>query len=200
MGKYLPVAFFILLVFLLVAGYFIAEGKKERSEFTFPNKIDPLSWVARPKNKEEKIYTFSQESKELKQKIASEQKELSQRVPIPEECLKVPIYDPKAGSSAIFRVDANTNDYFIEGRLAEITEEEIGNCPYKVLVLALAREFSLRIPAGLLAQTDQGKVAPDIYEDYLGKQVKLRVRYQTEATAPAHLKVLEWEPIVFYSN
>lgn len=134
---------------------------------------------------------------QLKDDIKAQEKIQNRTQSLLENCLRVPSTDPKIGIFQLDKKEENIYDYYYEGRVVKVEEKNYQSCPYIYLVLKLQDEFTLAIPASLLAQTDLGKVSANVYKQHLNERIKIKIRYQEEPAGSGEFKILEWQPLVF---
>jgi hypothetical protein len=133
----------------------------------------------------------------IKEEIKSDQKNLGERLPLADNCLFVSPTDPRAGIVGENKVREGVNDYVIEGKVLKVEESEINGCLYTIITIESTVQADIQIPSRLLALTNLGEVSPLIFKNHIGERVQLRLRYKEERSA---IKILEWQPIVFFKD
>jgi hypothetical protein len=182
-----------LLIFIVII--LLAEGVYYYLIVKKPSILPKPESVTEQEKKEKEL---AQSYDQIKKKVASQQEELEEKPPLEDKCLFVPPTDPKNGIYRTDKIKTNVYDYYYEGRVVGVKETTYQDCPFINLVLDKTSPFTLNIPLDLPAITDLGKMSALIYQDHLAERVQLRVQYEQDPDDPSSLKMIEWQPLVFF--
>lgn len=180
--------FFLLLAVFIFGALFYSVSKK-------PSVLPKPEPITEQEKKEKEL---GQSYDQIKKKVKNQQEEWKQEAPSKEKCLFVPPTDPKNGIYRIDKIKTNVYDYYYEGRVVGVKETIYEDCPFINLVLDKISPFTLNIPADLSANTDIGKISALIYQDHLGERIQMKIQYEQNPANPSSLKIIEWQPLVFF--